>query len=88
MAFTSAFQGNAFQFDAFQMGPRVVSTRVLDLPVDYVLAGQQVLPTEIVREYDIRPRNLRTFGKTMRSGVKAFGPKPSFTVTSTKRGYD
>mgnify|MGYP001070991487 CR=1 FL=1 len=85
----SAFQDDAFQIDSFQMDPRVTSTRILERPVDYVLAGDQIHPSEIGREYEIAPRNLRTRGHTMRSGVRQLsGGKPSFTVTTSKRGYD
>ena len=36
-----AFQHNAFQQDAFQMGHHIASTVTLQLPVDYALAGEQ-----------------------------------------------
>lgn len=66
----------------------IVDTEVLQLPVDCVLAGQQPY-RERGREWEIRPRNLteKTWGR--HSSVRALqGGKPSFTVTTGKRGYD
>lgn len=88
MAFSSAFQRNAFQMTAFQVGTRPTSTDILQLPIDYVLAGQQPYK-QSGREYEIRPRNLteKTWGR--HSSVRALGGgRPSFTVTTGKRGYD
>lgn len=88
MAFPSAFQGNAFQHNAFQIDPLISSTHVLHKPVDYVLAGQQHYK-QSGREFEIRPRDIKTSGAVPRSRVSRLkGSPPSFSVTSNNRGYD
>ena len=94
----SAFQANAFQNSAFQTEAAVVvtpsllditSTLILHKPIDYALAGEQNFPIETGREYDIRPRNLPTHTRALRSSVQAIsGGKPSFTTATNNRGYD
>jgi hypothetical protein len=68
--------------------PAITDTEILQLPINCVLAGQQPYK-ERGREYEIRPRNLKSRPHTMRSGVRALkGGRPSFTVTTNNRGYD
>lgn len=66
----------------------ITSRRVLQDPVDCVLAGDQHYK-QSGREYEIRPMNKteKTWGK--HSSVRALsGGRPSFTSTTGKRGYD
>jgi hypothetical protein len=66
----------------------VTSTRRLQLPINCILAGQQHY-TQSGREFEIRSMNAteKTWGR--HSSVRALkGGKPSFTITSNKRGYD
>ncbi len=71
-----------------QLALNIVSTTKLHKPIDYILAGQQHYK-QSGREYEIRPSDIRTRGNTMRSGVRALrGSRPSFTTTTSKRGYD
>lgn len=81
-----AFQGNAFQDDAFQVSI-VVSTLNMPLPINCVLIGEQL--------YE---RTGRTFERVPgRSGIRVrasfgathqLGESPSFTVKSNAKGYD
>lgn len=81
-----AFQGNAFQNNAFQTSI-VVSSLKLPFPINCVLMGEQL--------YD---RSGHTFEKGRgKSGTRMIagtngsvrlGAAPSFSVSSTKRGYD
>jgi hypothetical protein len=66
----------------------IVSRNILMDPINCVLAGHQRI-FDRLREYDIRPRNLRrnTVGKT--AGTRRLGgDKPSFRVRTDKKGYD
>lgn len=83
----AAFQANAFQNNAFQTS-LVASTLKLPLPINCVLIGEQL--------YE---RTGRTFerlsgkaGRRIIAGAKAggriSGDAPSFTVSSSGRGYD
>lgn len=88
MAFSSAFQVGAFQLDAFQVEGHVVSTRVIRKPVDYALAGEQLV-RERGHDNEIMPREERETPKVMRSGVgRLSGTRPGFTTRTGPRGYD
>jgi hypothetical protein len=66
----------------------IVSRNILMDPINCVLAGHQRF-FDRLREYDIRPRNLRqnTVGKT--AGTRRIGgDKSTFRVRTDKRGYD
>ncbi len=61
MTIATAFQASAFQSNAFQI-VGVTSTNVLQLPVDYALAGDQ----EEYRHRGLPVRSGRLSGKAMR----------------------
>lgn len=85
-----AFQPGAFQAaPAFQIGFNdIIDTDILQKPIDAVLAGKQPIKDRY-REWDIRPMNMRGRTRVTRGGVQNIGgEKPSFTVTTTKKGYD
>lgn len=84
----AAFQQNAFQNNAFQVGG-TVSTAVIQLPINCVLADQQLYKARI-DVHDIGPA--RITHKTAASGSElrqlgGNGP-PSFTVKTGNKGYD
>lgn len=89
----SAFQQSAFQVSAFQIvsapaEQTITDTDILNLPVDYALAGKQLVKDRY-REFDIRPPNYREKTAVRRAGVRRLeGGTPSFTVTSNRKGYD
>jgi hypothetical protein len=86
--FGNTYFGPSYFGGAVAALARITSTRILQLPIDAVLAGQQPIK-EIGNEYDIRAVNRRERGRTMRSGVRALsGAKPSFTIRSSRRGYE
>lgn len=69
MAGSTAFQSNAFQINAFQIeggGASLTSTRVLQMPVDCVMAGDQ----EEYRKRGIRFKTGRAKGRALKH---AFG---------------
>jgi len=87
-----AFQSTAFQVDAFQIVAHtqtITDTDTLHLPVDYALAGKQLIKDRY-REYDIRNGRPRERTRVAaRGGVRRLeGGQPSFTITSTRKGYD
>lgn len=87
MAFP-AFQGNAFQVHAFQVGQPVTATNVLQNPVDYFMVG---LPQyrETGRTFERMPgRASERVRMAKGKGGRISGPAPSFTTTTTKRGHD
>jgi hypothetical protein len=74
-------------FGAF-MTPVITSTSILQLPVDYQLAGEPAF-RERYRTYEISPRRVTEQGRGRTAGVRRLsGSAPSFTTTTTKRGYD
>lgn len=85
----AAFQVGAFQTGAFQqVEGNVTSTLVLRLPVDCVLAGEQLF-SDRYREYDIAPQRTSTRTRVRSGGRhRLSGQAPSFKTTSTSRGYD
>lgn len=87
-----AFQRNAFQRNAFQIGDQtaITSTQTLQLPVNCVLAGSQPI-VDRYREWSVPPSKLTATPRrtARRTSVQMIGGnKPSFTVTSSRRGYD
>lgn len=67
----------------------ITDTDIIQKPVDYALADKQLIKDRY-REWDIRPMNVRTKpGGTRTAGARRLGgDKPSFSVTTTKKGYD
>jgi hypothetical protein len=66
----------------------IVSTNILQKPIDCVLAGHQRI-FDRLREYDIKPTNFRSTVRGTRSGARRLGgDKPSFRVRTDKKGYD
>lgn len=83
-----AFQGNAFQVHAFQVGQPVTATNVLHNPVDFYMEN---LPQYRATGRTFEPSRGKAGEKVMMSaGARGRLSKaaPGFTVTSTKRGYD
>lgn len=66
---------------------QVVSTHFIQKPVDCVVEWEHKLG-ESWSENDIGPRRKTEKTKVTASGVKLFGNAPTFTVTTSKRGYD
>lgn len=66
----------------------VTGTNVIQLPINCVLAGNQ--PLELSRtEIEWNDADIKTRILVKSSGVSRLSEnKPSFTVTTTKRGYD
>lgn len=89
----AAFQSNAFQTNAFQLvsvpaEQTITDTDILQKPVDYALAGKQLVKDRY-REFDVRPPNYREKTAVRRTVVRRLeGAAPSFTVTSNRKGYD
>lgn len=66
----------------------VIDTDAIQLPVNVVLHGTQPIKDRY-REFDIRPMNMKSTGVGGRNPtVRLQGGKPSFTVTSSKKGHD
>jgi hypothetical protein len=66
----------------------IVSTNILQKPINCVLAGHQKF-FDRLREYDIRPTKFRSRAAGRRSSVRRLGGEaPSFRVKTDKRGYD
>lgn len=83
----SAFQSNAFQNNAFQTSV-VASTIHLSLPVNCVLIGEQ-LYERTGRTFQKLPGKAgRRIIAGARAGGRISGDAPSFSVSSSGRGYD
>ena len=66
----------------------IIDTDVIQFPVNAVLMGTQPIKDRY-REFDIRPMNMKTRGVGSRGQtMRLQGDKPSFTVTSSKKGHD
>jgi hypothetical protein len=75
-------------FVGIHFSPVITSTAVLQNPVDYQLAGEPAF-RERYRTYEISPRRVTEQGRGRTAGVRRLsGSAPSFTTTTTKRGYD
>ena len=88
-----AFQNNAFQNNAFQVNVEIVQTitdtTILQLPINAVLAGQQDNMEEGWRDNDIRNPDFREETNLAGGSLTQLSDSAStFTVTTTKRGYD
>jgi hypothetical protein len=87
------FQPDFFQNDFYQTVSGVgvltiTDTDILQKPIDAVLAGQQKIKDRY-REYELHAPRLRTRASGTHTGVgRLKGDKPSFKVTTTKKGYD
>jgi hypothetical protein len=82
----AAFQGSAFQTSAFQSS-LIVSTRQLSLPINCVLAGQQLYDrTGSIFEPGRGKSGRRVIARASASG-RLGGDAPSFTVTKSGKGY-
>lgn len=87
-----AFQGNAFQNNAFQVSAAVInrtvtSTAVLPNPVNCVMAGNQPLEQGNKTIEFFNP-NQRTKRRMSGDSVRRLSvDDPTFTVTTSKRGY-
>lgn len=69
-------------------GLAIMSTRRIQLPVNCVLAGDQLYRHKY-RVAEIFPTNTRERTKASVSGVSRLSKdKPSFSVKSTSKGYD
>lgn len=84
-----SFQTNAFQETEFQLTVgTVTSTTILQLPINAVLAGEQLF-RDRYKTSEIFPTNRREKTRASGSGVSRLSPeKPSFIVKSTAKGYD
>lgn len=69
-------------------GPVLTDTDAIQLPVDCYVPGLDPVKDRY-REYNIRPMALNSRGSTNRSAVnRVRGGRPSFTTTSSRKGYD
>lgn len=82
-----AFQDNAFQNNAFQVGTNITSTEVMQLPVNCVLA-EDALFRERIRTFERMPGRGGTRVRARKSRVMSLGAKSTFTVKTSKRGFD
>lgn len=85
MAF-NAFQDDAFQTNAFQTGQEITSTAIVQLPVDFWLAGEPPF-TERFNTFEGGPRRISKKTVAKKSGVSVLAGKSSFTVTTNARGF-
>ena len=74
--------------DAANSNLHATDTAVLQLPINCVLAGQQLIKDRY-RENDLFNPNLKTDVIVTRSRAGLLGTKrPSFTIRTDKKGYD
>lgn len=83
---TSAFQSSAFQQTAFQTGETITGLGVLQLPVDYQLAGQPPY-RDVKGTMETFPPQNEEHTIVRRSSARRLGGRASYTVTTNSKGY-
>jgi hypothetical protein len=83
MAFSTAFQPNAFQNNAFQIGMAVVETTTFSRhPVNCVMAHDIVGVKKRISEWQVPKQEMKDSPRATKSPVNRLAryPAPSFTV--------